>query len=125
MTNNELKHYGILGMKWGVRRTDAQIARARKSQPHEDYTKAHSRKSIKQMSNQELNERNKRLNAEKQYKDLKRQNSLCAKGEKAVRKYVNMGLLVTATAGATATYMKYGSKALEKIGSLTVGKIWL
>ena len=31
MTNNELKHYGILGMKWGRRRSDAELARARSS----------------------------------------------------------------------------------------------
>lgn len=29
MDNNELKHYGILGMRWGVRRSKAQLARAR------------------------------------------------------------------------------------------------
>lgn len=125
MANNELYHYGILGMKWGVRRTDAQIAKARKSPPHEDYTKAHSKKSVKQMSNQELNERNKRLNAEKQYKDLKRQNSIRAKGENAARKYVSTAGLITATVAATATYMKYSGKILDKVGSLTVGKIWL
>lgn len=31
MENNELAHYGILGMKWGIRRTPAQLARARGS----------------------------------------------------------------------------------------------
>ena len=29
MENNTLVHYGIKGMKWGVRRTEAQLARAR------------------------------------------------------------------------------------------------
>ena len=31
MDRNELTHYGILGMKWGVIRTEAQLARARGS----------------------------------------------------------------------------------------------
>lgn len=28
MSNNELKHYGVLGMRWGVRRTPEQLRKA-------------------------------------------------------------------------------------------------
>lgn len=35
MYNNQLFHYGIKGMKWGVRRSDAQLARARKEKLRE------------------------------------------------------------------------------------------
>jgi len=43
MDNNYLIHYGVLGMKWGVRRTPEQLARARRRSmtdgSHEDYKK--------------------------------------------------------------------------------------
>lgn len=31
MDNNELMHYGVPGMKWGVRRTPAQLGRKKMS----------------------------------------------------------------------------------------------
>lgn len=39
MPNNELTHYGILGMRWGVRRSKAQLARARGSGTRRRVTK--------------------------------------------------------------------------------------
>lgn len=33
-TENELKHYGVKGMKWGIRRTPEQLGRARKTIPN-------------------------------------------------------------------------------------------
>lgn len=77
-----LRHYGILGMKWGVRRTEAQLAKARgKIKSEEDETsnkketsnadtKNSSKKKISEMSDEELRDKISRLNLEKQYKQL-------------------------------------------------------
>lgn len=36
MVNNELRHHGIKGMKWGIRRSEAQLARARGKETSSD-----------------------------------------------------------------------------------------
>jgi signal recognition particle subunit SEC65 len=81
-----LEHYGIKGMKWGVRRTEEQLARARgkrfgrksKEPPpqSEDAKRARAsaekvkKEGVSSLSNQELQQLNKRLNLEKNYSDL-------------------------------------------------------
>ena len=79
MNQNELLHYGVLGMKWGVRRTPAQLARARgetKGNGGQNKTaKAKSssskpssaKKSVSEMSDAELRDRLNRINMEEQY----------------------------------------------------------
>lgn len=51
MRNKELKHYGILGMRWGVRRSEAELRRARAAQGRPRVTKeeyeAEKEKAIK------------------------------------------------------------------------------
>lgn len=69
MNSNELKHYGILGMKWG-RRKGKSVVSSPGSKHHEDYTRAHSGESYKSMSTKRLKEVNDRLQAEKTYKEL-------------------------------------------------------
>lgn len=82
MKQNELFHYGIKGMKWGVRRTEAQLARARGQKPSSESaskntqmnakTKSSSpaRKKVSEMSDDELNRAVRRLQLEQQYRNL-------------------------------------------------------
>ena len=81
-TNNstQLKHHGILGMKWGVRRyqnKDGSLTAAGRRRMEKELglskkqTKQLSKhKSVKDMSDDELRERIARMNLEKQYLEL-------------------------------------------------------
>lgn len=77
---DELQHYGILGMRWGIRRTPAQLGHPEKSQKQkkskksantkDDGASSGSKKSAKEMSDDELKQAISRLELEKKYKDL-------------------------------------------------------
>lgn len=64
MNQNELYHYGVLGMKWGVRR--------RRSSSNVETPKP-KKKTLSEMSDDELRSKLSRLQMEKQYKDLVKQ----------------------------------------------------
>lgn len=75
--DDELYHYGVKGMKWGVRkRRSSSGKRGRKANPTKGWSKdakrarAISKKSVKQMTNQELSELNRRLALESNYNRL-------------------------------------------------------
>lgn len=66
---NALAHYGIKGMRWGVRRTDKQIARAA-SADHNTASAARDKArkgGVKTLSNAELKTLVERMNLEQQY----------------------------------------------------------
>lgn len=69
-----LIHYGVKGMKWGVRRSREERARARaaRKQESEDYQQAKQlrKKKPSQMSNAELRKLNERMQLEQTYANL-------------------------------------------------------
>lgn len=119
MDNNELYHHGILGMKWGVRRyqnKDGSLTPRGKSRKkskgvdttvHEDYSKAHNKKSVQSMSDTELRARLNRLQMEKNYKSLIGDANV-NKGKSVAN---NILKAATAIAGATGTILTLYSNA--------------
>lgn len=75
MENNQLYHHGILGMKWGVRRfqnKDGSLTKAGKKRYGDDSDeKKPKKKSVKDMSDDELNKAIRRAQMEDQYKNLR------------------------------------------------------
>lgn len=78
--SEELYHYGIKGMKWGVRRTPAQLGHAtagkklggesKASKPKEKKTPGKAFRSTSSLSDDDLQRRINRLNMEERYDDL-------------------------------------------------------
>lgn len=78
MVESFLAHYGIKGMKWGFRRTDAQLARAKATTDSPDAIRARTTlstinksKSLSSVSDSDLNHLINRINLEKRYSEVK------------------------------------------------------
>lgn len=133
--HDELVHYGVLGMKWGVRRTKAQLARARggtvqkktaaakapdiktpkpkaKSESESQkktQSEAPKKKSISEMTDEELNRAVRRLQLEKQYRDLNPKT--VSAGEKIAQTVMNQVLVPAATEAGKQLLKDYLIKA--------------
>lgn len=87
MCNEELYHHGIKGMRWGVRRSEEQLARVRgkkKTDPVKEHNDKLTKAPIHKMSNSELKELNERLRLEEEYRRLVNNRTSVSKGKKLV-----------------------------------------
>lgn len=124
--NNELYHFGVKGMKWGVRRKRAakigSSFRKRQDKPeeiHEDWTKAHDKKSVKSMSDTELRARINRIQMEQQYAKLNP--SVVSRGKSSVQSSLKTMTAIAATTGTILTLYNNTNKIRDLIEKHTGG----
>lgn len=68
-TEDDIEHFGVKGMKWGVRKKRKSSARPHRKNASDDYRRSAelSRKPVHELSNKELQDLNYRYNLERQY----------------------------------------------------------
>lgn len=117
MENNALQHYGILGMKWGVRRTESQLRGTKGSSLANEQKKKSQKKEnpVKKMSDAELRQRINRIQMERQYAQL------TAKQKSIGQKFVTDILTNAAKQTATTYVSRYMMKGADAIIKKTTG----
>lgn len=100
MNRNELMHYGVLGMKWGVRRKRSKLSSV-EVKP--------KKKTVSDLSDAELRQIINRHQMEKQYAQI------TAKEKSAGAKFVSDVLTNAAKQTATSYTAKYMAKGMDAL----------
>ena len=138
MDNNELMHYGVKGQKWGVKRTPAQLGRKKTSSSKSLFGKKKSKskakaktksesskeetapkkKSVKEMSDDELNAAIRRMQPEQTYTSLSPQKGSTGK---VVTKRILNNIVVPAAEDVGRQMVK---TALTRAGNKTLSEVF-
>lgn len=101
INEEELMHYGVMGMRWGVRRASKRSGGSKKGKKK----KASQQPQMKRrMSNKELNARVKRMQLEKQYRDLT--NELTPKTKSKMEKLISTADTISKLSSSALTIYK-------------------
>lgn len=137
---NELYHFGIKGMKWGVRRfqnkdgTRTTAGKNRRKEYSSDYIDSRTKKSIRSMSNEELKKRINRYQLENQYRNL--EPSVYNKGMTMAKKIIaTVGIVgglyaiknnaaLKAALDSGKSFVKSGGQTVNRIRSEKWDRLW-
>jgi hypothetical protein len=101
-TDDTLQHFGKLGMRWGRKKSSFKTTRIKSSNSSDhDHAQALKAKGIKALSNDQINTLLKRLNLEKQMRDVRV--SDLKRGEEMVKTILGIGTTVAAIYGLSKT----------------------
>lgn len=100
-SENDIMHYGVLGMKWGVRKKKTQSVSRKeqkkraneKTSPDYNESKFVRNRNVKSMSNADLKKAINRMQLEQQYKQLSQNDKSAAQkmGEQFVKSLISSG----------------------------------
>jgi hypothetical protein len=112
-----LAHYGVLGMKWGVRKkSKGRVKTSKRSSKYSsDYKESQKlrKKSSKELSNDQLKTLNRRMNLEQEYNRLS--TSSVNRGESYAKRAIAVGGIATGLyALAKSDVVKTGIDILKK-----------
>lgn len=100
INEEELMHYGVMGMRWGVRRASKRSGGSKKGKKK----KASQQQPKRRMSNKELQSRVKRMKLEQQYRDLSK--DLAPKTKSKIEKLISTADTISKLSSSALTIYK-------------------